>query len=300
MDLDTVADELYGLRPEQFTAARGERAVAALAAGDRTLAGQISRLRRPSLAAWASNLLVRRQPDQVQPLVELGEALRQAHRDLDGEQLRELVHQQRLLIGALSRQAAQLAAEAGHPIGADARREVQDTLQAVLGDPDAARQWASGRLTKALTPAVGFPATTAKAPPPPAGPAARPAKAPPSRRREESAASAAEQRRRRQLDEAHRSADEADRDLRAREAEAEEATRQAQDAKERRDTLEERVSALAQELERVEEELGQARTDERAAREKVRDGDRRVREARRRARTAATRLERLTAHDQGA
>ncbi len=44
------------------------------------------------LSAWASNLLVREQPDEVQRLVHLGEALRQAHQDLDGEQLRELQH----------------------------------------------------------------------------------------------------------------------------------------------------------------------------------------------------------------
>jgi hypothetical protein len=296
VDLDAVTDELYGLRPERFTAARDERAAAALAAGDRALAERISRLRRPSLSAWAGNLLVRDRPDQVEPLINLGAALRQAHRDLDGDQLRELMHQQRLLLGALSRQAAQLAARAGHPLGADTQREVRETLQAVLADPDAAQQWASGRLTKPLTPAVGFPATTAEPPPRPTSPSAARAKAPPSRRREESAA---EQRRRRQLDEARQDVEEADRDLRACEAEAEAATRQARGAYERLATLQERVTALTEELDRAQEELGRARADERTGREQVRDTDRRVREARRRARTATTRLERLTAHDKG-
>jgi hypothetical protein len=295
VDMDTVTDELYGLRPERFTAARDDRAAAALAAGDRALAQQISRLRRPSLSAWAANLLVRDQPDQVEPLINLGRALRQAHRDLDGEQLRELVHRQRLLIGALSRQAAQLAARAGHPIGADTQHEVQETLQAVLADPDAARQWASGRLTKPLTPAVGFPAA-AEAPPRPTSPPTARAKTPPSRPREESAA---ERRRRRQLDEARGAAEEADHDLRAREAEAETAARQARGAEELVATLEERAAALTEELDRAQDELGRARADERTAREQLRETDRRAREARRRAKTAATRLERLTAHDQG-
>ncbi|MFV0138119.1 hypothetical protein ACLGIH_34035 [Streptomyces sp. HMX87] len=64
MDLETVSDELYGLRPGDFTAARNERAKAARSAGDRELAEQIRRLRRPTLAAWAGNLLVRQQPDE--------------------------------------------------------------------------------------------------------------------------------------------------------------------------------------------------------------------------------------------
>lgn len=90
MDLDAVADELYGLRPEDFTAARAARVAAARTAGDRALAERIGKLRRPSLSAWASNLLVREQPEQIEPLLKLGEALRQAHQDLDGAQLRAL------------------------------------------------------------------------------------------------------------------------------------------------------------------------------------------------------------------
>ncbi len=105
MDLEAVADELYGLRPQEFTAVRNQRAAAARKAGDRELAEQIKNLRRPTLAAWASNLLVREQPDEVQPLIELGEGLRNAHRALDGEQLRELSRQQHVLITAMSRQA---------------------------------------------------------------------------------------------------------------------------------------------------------------------------------------------------
>ncbi|MGV9573364.1 hypothetical protein ACWDRX_29630, partial [Streptomyces nigra] len=199
MDLDAVADELYGLRPEEFTAARNERVAAARSAGDRALADAIGKLRRPSLSAWASNTLVRAERDQVEPLVGRGEVLRQAHRDLDPGQLRDLVHQQRLLIGALTREAARLAADAGHPLGQDAQREVQDTLQAVLADEEAARQWASGRLTKPLTPTAAFPVTSGEAPPRRAEKpdrAKRPAPA------EDKKKSAAEQRRRRERAEA--------------------------------------------------------------------------------------------------
>ncbi|MDI9832988.1 hypothetical protein [Streptomyces sp. KAU_LT] len=290
VDLDTVADELYGLRPEQFTAARNERAAAARSAGNRALADEIGRLRRPSLSAWASNTLVRARRDQVEPLVELGEALRQAHRDLDPAQLRDLVHQQRLLIGALTRQAAQLAADAGHPLGQDAQREVQDTLQAVLADPEAARQWASGRLTKPLTPSAAFPATSGEAPP---RHAAKPDRAKrPARAGAEK--SAEDQRRRRRLAEAREAAEEADRERAARAAEAEEAARRAQEVEERIAELKDRVETLSKELKDAEAELAQARSDDRTAREETRAAERRVRDADRAAQKAARRVEELS------
>ncbi|GAA1247185.1 hypothetical protein [Streptomyces javensis] len=156
MDLDAVADELYTLPPADFTATRDERAKDARTAGDRELAERIRRLRRPTKAAWASNLLVRRQPDEAEQVLRLGEALRQAHQDLDGGQLRKLSTQQRQVIAALARQARDLTAQAGQPIGEGAQREVEETLRAVLADPDAGQEWLRGRLAKPLTAPTGF------------------------------------------------------------------------------------------------------------------------------------------------
>ncbi|MFF1279932.1 hypothetical protein ACFVY4_03915 [Streptomyces sp. NPDC058299] len=110
MDLDAVADELYGLRPEEFVTARDRRARDARAAGDQGLAKAVGALRRPSRAAWVSNLLVRRQPEEVRSLLGLGEELRRAHRELDGVRLRRLASRQNEVIGALGRQARRLAA----------------------------------------------------------------------------------------------------------------------------------------------------------------------------------------------
>lgn len=158
MDLDAVADELYGLLPREFTAARERRAGEARAAGDRALAERIHRLRRPTAAAWAGNLLVREQREEVEALLRLGESLRQAHQDLDGEQLRQLSAEQLRVISALGRQAQQLTADAGQRIGEGARREVEQTLHAALADPEAGREWAGGRLTTPLDTPAGFPA----------------------------------------------------------------------------------------------------------------------------------------------
>ncbi|MFI9760919.1 hypothetical protein ACIHFB_23565 [Streptomyces sp. NPDC051963] len=277
LDLDAVADELYGLRPEDFTAARDVRAAAARTAGDRALAESIGKLRRPSLSAWAGNLLVREQPDRIEPLLRLGEGLRQAHQDLDGAQLRELSRQQRALISALSRQAGQLAAQAGHPIGEDARREIESTLHTVLADPEAAREWARGRLVKPLTATVGFPV---------ASPSARPRPAPAPKR-----VPADEQRRERQA-RARRDAKEAEDELRARKKEAAAATRAADQARKLAEKLQRHIDDLTAELKRVRGEHEQARTAEHRAREDARRADRHVREAERRAETAAAKVER--------
>ncbi|MEU7645393.1 hypothetical protein [Streptomyces huasconensis] len=287
MDLETVADELYGLRPDEFTAARDRHAAQAREDGDRPLAEQIKGLRRPSLAAWASNLLVREQPGEVEPLVQLGEGLREAHRGLDGERLRELSRQQHALIHALASQAARLAEEAGHPLGEGARREIEQTLHTVLADERAARAWASGRLTKALSGATGFDVVAAAAD---AAPPRRPPAKPSPGRRD----GRAEERRRQKLAEARRDAAEAERRLRDREKEAAAADRAAEQAGKRTEELERRLEELARERERTEERHRGARAEEHEARDRARAAERAVREAADRAGTAAALVERLT------
>ncbi|MFF7870642.1 hypothetical protein ACFZCT_29815 [Streptomyces qaidamensis] len=287
MDYDSVADELYALRPEEFTAARASAVAAARTAGDRELAQRIGALRKPSLAAWVSNLLVRSSPGEVEPLLRLGEGLRQAHQDLDGAQLRELSRRQHALIRALSLQARQLAKEAGHPIGEGVQREVENTLHAVLADPEAARAWAGGRLTKPLNAAVGFPAVAEGARP--QRPAPPPAPSRPDKKTSEQ--------RRRRLERARKEAEAAERELRELRDEAAAAGRAAGEAKQQVDALQRHVEELSGELERIRGEHQQARFAERTARERARTADRRVREADRKAATAAAQLERLTSSD---
>ncbi|MEV3970501.1 hypothetical protein AB0K68_20505 [Streptomyces sp. NPDC050698] len=289
MDYDSVADELYALRPEEFTAARASAMASARTAGDRELAERIRTLRKPSLAAWVSNLLVRSSPGEVEPLLRLGEGLRQAHQDLDGAQLRELSRRQHALIRALSLQARQLAKEAGHPIGESVQREVENTLHAVLADPEAARAWASGRLAKPLDAAVGFPAVAEGARPRSPAPAPARASSRPAKK--------ADEQRRRQLARAREEAEAAERELSELRDEAATASRAAHEAKQRMENLQQRVEELTEELARTRNEHQQARFAERTAREAARTADRRVREAGRKAATAAAQLERLTSPD---
>ncbi|MEU2659973.1 hypothetical protein ABZ615_32230 [Streptomyces sp. NPDC007325] len=177
MDVERVIDELYGLRPSEFTAARDAYAAEARRAKDTRAAKTIAALRRPPLAVWAANLLARERPEEAERFLGLGEALREAHRTLDGEALREASRQRNRLVAALVRTTAGLAEEAGqHPSDA-VLGDVETILHAVLALPDVADPWAKGRLPAMPESAVGFPAAPEGTPArPPA--AARARKAP--------------------------------------------------------------------------------------------------------------------------
>ncbi|GHE74971.1 hypothetical protein CP980_01830 [Streptomyces vinaceus] len=164
VDVDVVADELYGLAPERFTEARDERAARARKAGQSGAAKAIAALRRPTRAAYASNLLVRRRPEEVAAFLELGEALRRAQRSLDGSRLQALSHQRHAVVAALARTARQLAEEEGRAVSEGVAHEVEQTLRAALADPGAAEQWSGGRLSAGLSPPVGFTGLPEKAP----------------------------------------------------------------------------------------------------------------------------------------
>lgn len=293
MDLESVVDELYELRPQDFTAARDERAAAARTAGERDLAARISKLRRPTLSAWASNLLVRRQPEQVQPLIGIGEGLRQAHQNLDGEQLRELSRKQHALVGALAREARRLAEGAGQPIGDQAQREIESTLHAVLADPGAAKEWAAGHLAKPLSAPVGFTEAVQTT----VAPRKKPAAAPPGDTHERTASteSSPAEEQHRELDAARKDAESAEKAAQVLEREHEQAKAERERAEAGLREAEERVSALSRELKEAQAGQRTARDRAREARDGARTADREARAARRRAGSAAVRAERLAA-----
>ena len=146
MDVAEVADELYGLPPEEFTAARNERAKAYRSGGDRKLGAQIAALRKPSTAAWVVNQLARHRRAELDQLIELGATMREAHLDLKAERLRALSDQRHRVIAALAGAGRALAAEQGHAVSETVVQEVEQTLEAALADPDAAQAVGSGHL----------------------------------------------------------------------------------------------------------------------------------------------------------
>jgi hypothetical protein len=149
-DIDEVADELYGLPPEEFTAARTRYEKEAKAAGDRSAATDIHGLAKPTVTAWLANQLVRAHRSELEPLLELGGALRDATENLDGDQLRELSRQQQKVMYALVQQARALARAAGRSVSEDAVRGLEETLRAALADEQAGGLLLAGHLTDGL------------------------------------------------------------------------------------------------------------------------------------------------------
>ena len=97
MDLDSVADALYGLPPEEFTAARDD---AVKQADDPALKKAIKSLRKPTVAAHVVNQLVRDHAEDMEALIEIGDDLRAAMTG-DKNDVRRLTEQRRNLISSV-------------------------------------------------------------------------------------------------------------------------------------------------------------------------------------------------------
>lgn len=150
VDVDTAADDLYAVLPDDFMARRDELVGQARASGDRSLAADIKALRKPTTVAWLANQLARHHSDEVGPLLALGEALREATEALSGPELRELSRQRTAVVRALVRRARALAVSLGRPVTESVGRELEQTLLAALADPAQAELLAAGRLTERL------------------------------------------------------------------------------------------------------------------------------------------------------
>ncbi|MFD5420097.1 hypothetical protein ACFWJT_18970 [Streptomyces sp. NPDC127069] len=301
MDADEVAWELYGLKPEAFTAARAACAARARRAGEEALAKRIAGWRRPTLAVWAANLLARSDPEQAHRLLELGRGLREAHRTLAGPELRDLSHQRNVVVAEMARQAAQLAGDAGHPVSETVQHEVEEILHTLLAEPAAgpAADWARGSLTAAPPPVVGFtglepaPGTTprrAAAPPKPTEPARKkePASSPQQEREQERERERGQEREREARAKARAEADRAAREATLAETELTAAERELGKTRSAVAELDERISALRDDLARARHERADLHAAEETAARRHRQADRALDKAR----TAAAEAER--------
>ena len=144
-----IADDLYSLPLADFTPARD--ALVKEHKADKALAASIKGLRKASVAAWVVNLLVRRDPDQVDQVLAVGEALRDAQDNLDATQLREFTKQRRQLTASVTTAARRMAREEGVRTTESVAEQVEATLTAAMLEPDAARAVRSGLLVTSLS-----------------------------------------------------------------------------------------------------------------------------------------------------
>ena len=177
-ELLDIADELYALTLPEFTPARDARAKELKGT---ELGRRVKALKKPSLAAWVVNLLARHETGQVDQVLEVGAALREAQASMSGDQLRELTRQRRQVTAAVTTQARRLARENGQRITEAVAGQVEATLTAAMVDEGCARAVRSGMLLTAveatgvdavdldravaLPEALGFVATPREAPP---------------------------------------------------------------------------------------------------------------------------------------
>lgn len=154
-DLLPLADELYALPLAAFTPARDARA-------KEMKDPRVKALRKPVLAAWVVNLLVRCETEHVEQVLALGEALREAARRMDAAQLRGLTRQRRQLTAAVTTRARAVARERGVKVTDAVADRVESTLTAAMVDAEAARAVRSGLLVTPLV-ATGVDAVDAAA-----------------------------------------------------------------------------------------------------------------------------------------
>jgi len=148
-------DELYGLPLDEFVPARNALARELRNSDRRDEAAEVAALRKPSVAGWAVNQLVRTQKRGVAELFEAGDALRAAHDKVlagrgDATDLRAGVEQERAAVDDLMGAARGLLTSQGHELSPTIIDRVADTLHAAALDDGARAQVCDGRLEREL------------------------------------------------------------------------------------------------------------------------------------------------------
>ncbi|NMN96441.1 hypothetical protein [Antrihabitans stalactiti] len=259
MDLDEIADELYSVDPGEFIEVRKARVTEARTSGNRPLAAEIAKLRKPTVVGWLVNLLAREMPDEVESVLKLGDALRDAQRHLSGEDLRRLTRQRQQVVRALARRAGELAADRGREVPESAITEVAQTLNAAMADPEIGEQVRLGRIVTAASYSGFGPAGLSVV----GGKAPERAEPAPKKRDQGALAAAA----REELAEATAAVREAESAAEAAKSEAEDATSAVED-------VEARIADLRAELESAEQERQFARSAAKATAESVKRAER--------------------------
>jgi hypothetical protein len=151
----TDARDLYGLPLDRFVPERAALVKALRARGERERAAEVAKLRKPSVAAWAVNQLVRTQHDAIDELFAAGDQLLTAHHDVlaggrDAAGLRHASEWVRDAVDALADTARGLLSSEGHELSAPMLERVRETLNAAALERDARARVADGCLEREL------------------------------------------------------------------------------------------------------------------------------------------------------
>ena len=149
------ADDLYGLPLEDFIPERTALVKSLRSAKRREDAAQVAGSRKPSVAAWTVNQLVRTQVKTIQALFEAGDELAQAQASAAAGQrtadaMRDAAQRQRDALDGLLEAATGLLGSDGHAPSPATLERVADTLRAASIDEASRQQVAGGCLTQEL------------------------------------------------------------------------------------------------------------------------------------------------------
>lgn len=167
MDVEGEIDRLYTVLPEDFVTARSELVKRLRAEGNREEAERVTKLRKPTIAAWAMNQLSRKEKRKLRGLLSAGERLREAHRRVfEGgrpAELNKAAEAEREAVRELTSSTADLLREAGESASEQVVKRIGETLHAAAVDAEVAELVARGRLLRE-TEASGFGFETLKPP----------------------------------------------------------------------------------------------------------------------------------------
>jgi hypothetical protein len=147
--------DLYGLPLERFTDERNALARRLRQEGEREQAAEVAKLRKPTVAAWAVNQLVRTQKRDFNALLKAGDALQRAQAALlsgkgDPAALRDAADAERTARDGLTAKARGLLSTEGHELQPAKLEQVSDTLQAAAIDDQARAEVGEGCLVREL------------------------------------------------------------------------------------------------------------------------------------------------------
>ncbi|HEX2698616.1 MAG TPA: hypothetical protein VHM89_00225 [Acidimicrobiales bacterium] len=140
---------LYGLSPEEFTAARNALAKHLRSEGERAEAALVAKLRRPPVTAWALNMVARERPDVIDSVMDAGKQLRAATDQAlagNASALRTAQAAERRAVDTATAVAAVHLLAGGQSSGDGPRQRMAGTLRAALVDPAVAAALRAGVL----------------------------------------------------------------------------------------------------------------------------------------------------------
>jgi hypothetical protein len=159
-------DELFRLPLSEFTPARNALAAKLKKDGDSEESDRIKALSKPPVSAWVANQLYWKHRSAFDRLLAAGEQFRNAQAaQLAGKStdLRGPLDARREALGELTKLAAEVLREAGHPASPDMMRRIMTTLEALATYGSHPGAPPAGRLTADIDP-PGFEALAALVP----------------------------------------------------------------------------------------------------------------------------------------